>query len=192
MDDKTKKAIESLHVPLNDEDMASIDVPDNSTNEVGEEEWHDGKMKVFPQWLYARRLDEVFKFDWNSKLEEVNFWGRQFWRCTIEVQSPSNQVVRRSGLAYRGQEFRSACEMFGIGGTYGGELLYCTRQLNIMFGFGWNSTIERMDEGHLCRLTVTPLDSAWVNRGASGETEEAAFKSACEMFGINPEESIPF
>lgn len=91
----TKELIEKLHEPFHHTFVEDVTNPYGvqSDEVTSERESH-----IFPVWLYARRLDEVFVNNWSSKISEVEMWGRTFYYCTIEVVLPDGSKFQRSGI----------------------------------------------------------------------------------------------
>ena len=116
-----KQLIEELHEPFNVEDREEVKVTHKYLDPDGIEQVLVRDEEVFPEWLYARRLDDVFGPTWSSKIEGVDFWGVEYLRCTIEVELKDNLRIRRSGITHNSLPFSLACEMFGVGG-YGGDI----------------------------------------------------------------------
>lgn len=80
--------------------------------------------------------------------------------------------------------------MFGIGGI-GGDILTCARQLNRKYGLSWDFSLEFKEDVIICEIEVQAFENKQIKRTGVGNSEEGAFISACQMFGIDPR-AIPF
>lgn len=187
MNKAIKECIDKLHEPFDN----ALKVVLTNPYEDQDDELNGKELRVFPEWLYARRLDSVFAGNWTSKISEVDIWGQPFLSCTIEVVLPDGNEFRRKGVPHNVYPFAHACELIGVGGTYG-SILYCSRQLNKTFGFDWDITLTHFEEATVCELAVRTQREKLRTRSGRGGTDESAFINACEMFGINPVDDIPF
>ena len=153
-----------------------------------EEESH-----IFPAWLYARRLDEVFANNWSSEISEVEIWGQTFFSCTIGVVLPDGSEVQRSGIPQSEYPFAYACELLGVGGV-SGSILLCSRQLNKIYGLNWDIELKYLEEVAVCKISAGVEGGKVQTRSGMGDSDDDAFINACEMFGINPfeDDAIPF
>ncbi len=185
-----KQLVEELHKPFSIEDREEIKVTHKSLDADGIEQFQEQDEEVFPQWLYARRLDDVFGPTWSSKIEGVDFWGMEYLRCNIEVELKENLRICRKGMTHNELPFNLACEMFGIGGI-GGDILTCARQLNRKYGLSWDFSLEFKEDVIICEIEVQAFENKQIKRTGVGNSEEGAFISACQMFGIDPR-AIPF
>ena len=79
----------------------------------------------YPPVLYASRLNDVFGHRWSSKIEQIDYWGREFAHITIEVWLPGGTSIERIGFSH--PPFESACQMFGIGGEDASIAYYAPR-----------------------------------------------------------------
>ena len=69
--------------------------------------------------------------------------------------------------------------------------LVCARQLNDKYGLSWDFTLECKEEVIVCELEVHAFENKPIRRTGVSNSEEGAFTSACQMFGIDPN-YIPF
>ena len=190
MDKTIEEFIGELHEPFrNTSDVTVV----SRSEDLDGDETNEGKLYVFPEWLYARRLDDVFANNWTSAISEVNIWGRTFLSCVIRVTLPDGTIFQRKGLPHSAYPFVYACELMGIGGDHG-SVLSCSRQLNEKYGFDWDIYLRHLEEAIVCELTVRTDGDDSKTRSGNASADHDAFVNACEMFGINPdwEEDIPF
>lgn len=185
-----KECIDKLHEPFDAE--LRVVVADSYEDQVIKG-FHGGESHLFPEWLYARRLDEVFDNNWSSRIDEVELWGETFFSCTVEVVLPDGSEFQRSGIAQGAHPFAYACELIGIGGD-SGSILICSRRLNKAYGLDWNIDLNYLEEEVICELSVGDQEGKRQTRSGMGKTDIDAFANACEMFGISPHEDddIPF
>ncbi len=190
MEKKTIEAIGKLHEPFGDAEQATVV---SRSEDQNDDETYNGGLHVFPEWLYARRLDDVFANDWTSEISEMDMWGQTLLTCVIRVTLPDGSAFQRRGLPHSVYPFVCACELIGIGGDHG-SILSCSRQLNEKYGFDWDIELKYLEEAVVCELTVGTDGDESRTRSGNASTAQNAFVNACEMFGINPyqEKDIPF
>lgn len=190
MNKATKEMIDKLHEPFEHTLVVVVTNPYEVQNDEG---FSGRESHIFPAWLYARRLDEVFANNWSSKISEVEMWGRTFYYCTIEVVLPDGSKFQRCGIPQNEYPFAYASEIMGIGGESGSILLY-SRQLNTTFGLNWDIELKYLEEVVVCELSTSDEEGKVQTRSGIGTIDGDAFINACEMFGISPDEDddIPF
>ena len=196
MDEQTKDLIEKLHEPF-DEDLAEeVEIPYAYKDGLGELH-HETETRVqLPDWMYEKRLDDVFGLNWQNKISLVHYFGMNYWCCTLTVKLSEDKSIARAGLhrASTSHVLASACEMLGIGGIGISGRLYCARRLNEKFGFDWNYEVHWEDEhdmlsgsgSYRCEVEVSLADGDRIIRTAVGEDSEKAFVRACGLFGVDP------
>ena len=146
--------------------------------------------------MYEQRLNDVLGLNWQNIIEVVNYFGMNYWRCTLTVKLSDHKSIARAGLApaKESKVLASACDMLGIGGPGMSGALYCARRLNENFGFDWHYEISWENEHDLlsesssyhCKIEVKLHDGDSVIRTAVGVDSEKAFVRACGLFGIDP------
>ncbi len=92
MSEKVDEIMEKLQAPFDDELMRW----------VGVRYREDEERAFFGESVYSQRLDEVLGFNWQSEMDGSS--------CKITVQLPDGTKITRMG-----ENFREACEMFGVG-----------------------------------------------------------------------------
>lgn len=196
MDEQTKDLIEKLHEPF-DEDLAEeVEIPYTYKDGSGELH-HETETRVqFPDWMYEKRLDEVFGLNWQNTISLVHYFGMNYWCCTLAVKLSEDKSIARAGLhgASTSYVLAGACEMLGIGGIGISGRLYCARRLNEKFGLDWNYEVHWEDEhdmlsgsgSYRCEVEVSLAEGDRIIRTAVGEDSEKAFVRACGLFGIDP------